>query len=85
MLGYPGDMKRIFIDDIDCPLSHRISDEFREKAFAVLKEVRRHVPEWWLEFNMEHCWPIYHYDQLVELSAKRKITIEELRACEVER
>lgn len=83
VLGYPGDMKRIFIDDIDCPKAHRVSDEFRQKAFAVLGLVREQLPDWWLEFNMKHCWPIYHYDKLLELNKKKVISIEELVSCEI--
>lgn len=85
MIGFPGQPKRVFLDDVDCPMAHLVDDSFKEKAFAILEVLKEQLPEWWLGFNLQHGWPIYHYDRLLELSTKKVVTIEELRACEVDR
>ncbi|MCX5812824.1 MAG: hypothetical protein NT178_09815 [Proteobacteria bacterium] len=85
MIGYPGDIRKIFIDDIDCSMAHRVSDEFKKKAFEVLELALEHLPDWWLEFNLEHGWPIYDYELLAALKGRKEISIEELRACAIVR
>jgi len=85
MIGFPGQPKLVFLDDVDCPMAHRVNDSFKERAFAILETLKEQLPEWWLNFNLQHCWPIYHEDKLHRLSEKQVITVEELMGCEVER
>lgn len=81
MIGEPGDKNRIFIDHIDCPMAHRVNDEFRQKAFSILEFIKPALPDWWLEFNLEHGWPLYDYAKFAALGDRNEISVEELMQC----
>jgi len=83
MIGYPGDKRRIFIDEQDCPMASRVGAQFRDKAFAVCEELAPQLPDWWLEFNLEHCWPLYDFEKLAALDHRKVVSVEDLKRCEL--
>jgi len=82
MIGCPGDARRVWIDDIDCPMAHRVSAEFTQKALGLLECLREQLPNWWLEFNLEHGWPPYDYEKLTAMKGRKVISVEDLRHCQ---
>lgn len=82
-IGHPDDKRRIFIDDVDCPMAHRVGTEFKTKSLGVLELLREQLPDWWLDFNAYSLWWLYDYEKLGQLRDRQYISIEELDRCKI--
>jgi hypothetical protein len=72
----PGDKRRSFSDEQDCPW--RVASARNSgKAFAVCG-LAPQLPEWWLDFNLEYCWPLYDFEKLAALDHMEVVSVEDL-------
>jgi len=71
----------ICLDTEFCPMAHRISEDFKTKAFAVYEKIKKDIPMWWLEFVTKYDETYYDYPKLELLRHKKILTLKELEAC----
>lgn len=83
LVGLSGDEVRIFVDYKNCPMAHRLSEDFKEKAFRIYESIRKEIPQWWLEFISRYDCCTYDDSKFEELRDKMKISPEELEECKI--
>jgi len=82
-IGHPDDKRKVFIDDEDCPMAHRVSEDFKTKSLGILEILKSQLPELWLDFFAGPMWRLYDREKLGHLRDQLQISTEQLKHCEI--
>lgn len=81
LIGIAENKIRVFVADKNCPMAHRITDDFKNKAVGVYEGIKNDIPTWWLEFISKYDEVVYDYAKLERLRDKQFIEADELDDC----
>jgi len=81
LIGIKEDKIKIFVDYKNCPMAHRITNNFKSQAFEIYESIKQEIPKWWLEFVTKYDECSYDYLGLEKLRNKKVILIDELEDC----
>jgi len=62
-------------------MAHKITDDFKNKAFTIYEKIKNDIPLWWLEFVSKYDEVVYDYSKLEKLREKQFIRLKELEKC----
>lgn len=77
-IGLSRGRKKIMVDTKLCPKAKNIPREFKKNAFRIYNQIKKEIPEWWLEFESVVDDALFDYKKLELLRNKPIITLEEL-------
>jgi Fe-S-cluster containining protein len=80
-VGLVNGKKKVMVDEKLCPMAKKIPESFRKKAFKIYNQIKKDIPDWWLEFESVVDDFLFDYKKLNLLRNKFRITLEELNNC----
>ena len=72
---------KIFLDHKNCPMAHRVTDDFNRKATKISESIKDEIPKWWLDFVAEYDEVTYDYSKLEKFRDQQFIELSELEVC----
>ena len=81
LIGISENKIKIFNDCNGCKMAHKITDDFKNKAFEIYENIKNDIPPYWLEFVSKYDEVVYDYSKLEKFRKKQFIELEALEKC----